>query len=92
MLRHICGDWGSVSDDDKRQNDLSVVAGLRLVSIYRLLDGARLIVTTKWNRSHTTVDLVGQVIFGREEYQAPATARVVYPVWSSATYTQGAGV
>lgn len=92
MLRHICGEWGTVSDSDKAQNELSIAAGLRLLSIYRLPDGARLIVTTEWNRSHTTVELVEQIIFGREEYQAPATGSAGYPVWSSAIYTQGAGV
>jgi hypothetical protein len=60
ILRHIAGDWGIVSDDDKRQNDLSIVAGLRLLSVYRLPDDSRLIVVTEWDRSSTTIELLGQ--------------------------------
>jgi hypothetical protein len=40
VLRHIAGDWGCGSDDDARQNDLSIAAGLRLVSIYPSQDRA----------------------------------------------------
>jgi len=58
LLRHIAGDWGNVSDDDRRQNDLSIGTGLRLISIYRLPNGAKVQVTTEWNRSHTTIRLV----------------------------------
>jgi hypothetical protein len=89
VLRHIAGDWGIVSDDDRRHNDLSIAAGLRLLSIYRLPVGGRLIVTTEWNRSHTTVDLFGQVILGREAHQAPATGCTRYPAWPNANYAQG---
>ncbi|MFM0488311.1 hypothetical protein [Paraburkholderia graminis] len=63
MLRHIAGDWGCVSDDDARQNDLSIAAGLRLMSIYPLHDRTRIIVVTEWDRSQTTIDLLGQVVF-----------------------------
>jgi len=89
MLRHIAGDWGIVSDDDRRHNDLSIAAGLRLLSIYRLPDGGRLIVTTEWDRSHTTVELFGQVVFRREAHQAPATGCTRYPAWPNAHYAQG---
>lgn len=72
MLRHIAGDWGIVSDDDKRQNDLSVVAGLRLLSVYRLPDDSRLIVGTEWDRSSTTLELLGQI---------SAASGTCYPQW-----------
>ena len=73
VLRHIAGDWGIVSDDDKRQNDLSVVAGLRLLSVYRLPDDSRLIVVTQWDRSSTTLELVGEIspVSGRGYPQSP---------------------
>ncbi len=29
LLRHICGDWGDLCDEDLRQNDLSLEAGFR---------------------------------------------------------------
>lgn len=38
VLRHIAGDWGCISDDDRRQNDESILADLRLISIYQLPD------------------------------------------------------
>lgn len=34
LLRHVAGDWGTVSDEDRQQNDLSISAGLRLISLY----------------------------------------------------------
>jgi len=61
LLRHIAGDWGNVSDDDRQQNDLSIAAGLRLISVYRLPDRAEVCVTTEWNRSHTTIRLAGDM-------------------------------
>lgn len=62
MLRHIAGDWGTVSDTDRQQNDLSIAAGLRLLSIYRLPDGNRIIVTTEWDRSNTTIERMNEVV------------------------------
>jgi len=64
LLRHIAGDWGNVSDDDRQQNDLSIGTGLRLISIYRLPNGAKVQVTTEWNRSHTTIRLVDDMAAG----------------------------
>ncbi|WP_244746189.1 hypothetical protein [Paraburkholderia terricola] len=61
ILRHVVGDWGVVSDDDRAQNDLSVTAGLRLLSVYPLPDGARVIVASEWDRSSTTIELIGQM-------------------------------
>ncbi|WP_321946806.1 hypothetical protein [Paraburkholderia sp. J10-1] len=56
MLRHIAGDWGTVSDDDKRQNDLSITAGLRLLSIHPLPDQTRIVVVTERSRVNTIVE------------------------------------
>lgn len=81
MLRHIAGDWGCVSDDDARQNDLSIAAGLRLLSIYSLPDNTRIIVVTEWDRSQTTIELLGQVVFGGKQRQTGTTERVQYPAW-----------
>ncbi|GJG99159.1 hypothetical protein [Paraburkholderia terrae] len=62
MLRHIAGDWGAISDDDKKQNDLSIATGLRLISLYHLPDGTRIIVTTEWDRSSTTIEKIEDVV------------------------------
>jgi hypothetical protein len=60
LLRHIAGDWGIVSEDDRQQNDLSIAAGLRLLSLYRLPGGTRVLVATEWDRSATTIQLVDE--------------------------------
>lgn len=86
MLRHIAGDWGIVSDDDRAQNDLSIAAGLRLLSIYPLPDGARVIVTTEWDRSNTAIELIGQVVSGEIKPQTPASVHARYPVWPTIDY------
>ncbi|MEZ0606161.1 hypothetical protein ACAX43_29150 [Paraburkholderia sp. IW21] len=81
MLRHIAGDWGIVSDDDHAQNNLSVAAGLRLLSIYPLPDGARVIVVTEWDRSNTTIELIGQLVSGNAPQRPPASVHACYPRW-----------
>lgn len=83
VLRHIAGDWGIVSEDDKRQNDVSITAGLRLISIYRLPDQIRILVITEWDRSNTTIERLDDVVPGRRPAQ-PATRH--YPAWPTAHY------
>ncbi|CAG4897055.1 hypothetical protein [Paraburkholderia gardini] len=85
MLRHIAGDWGCVSDEDRRENDLSIKAGLRLISLYPLPDGARILVITEWNRSQTTIELLEEVVPGGISRPQP-TARCCYPAWPAVTY------
>lgn len=87
VLRHIAGDWGVVSEDDKRQNDISIMAGLRLISIYRLPDQTRVLVITEWNRSNTTIERLDDVVPGSDSRPTqPANRR--YPAWSKADYVQ----
>lgn len=62
LLRHVAGDWGTVSDDDGKQNDLSIVAGLRLISLYHLPDQTRILVITEWDRSSTTIERLEDVL------------------------------
>ncbi|MET3217388.1 UNVERIFIED_ORG: hypothetical protein ABIC48_005172 [Burkholderia territorii] len=87
LLRHVAGDWGSLSDEDCQQNDLSIAAGLRLISLYRLPDQTRILVITEWDRSNTTIESLEDVVpdsGAREE--RPANRR--YPVWRSSSYVQ----
>lgn len=85
VLRHIAGDWGIVSDDDKRQNDVSIATGLRVISIYRLSDQTCILVTTEWNRANTTIERLDDVVPGSDTRPAqPASRR--YPVWPNAHY------
>ena len=54
LLRHLRGDWGDISEEDRNQNELSVTTGLRLLSSYPLPDGKKVWVITEWDRSVTT--------------------------------------
>lgn len=57
--RHARGDWGDVSDEDKRLNDADVNGGGRLLSAYKLPgakgDRARIWIVTEADRSATTI-------------------------------------
>ncbi|CAJ3074062.1 hypothetical protein [Burkholderia pseudomallei] len=87
MLRHVAGDWGVVPEDDKRQNDVSIATGLRLISIYRLPDQTRVLVITEWNRAHTTIERLDDVVPSSDSRPTqPATRR--YPAWPKADYVQ----
>lgn len=87
MLRHIAGDWGTVSADDRQQNDLSITAGLRLISLYHLPDRTRIVVITEWDRSNTTIERLDDPVPESDSRQNQLASRR-YPVWPSATYVQ----
>ena len=53
--RHAAGDWGDVSDEDKKENDDSVTGDLRILSAYRLKDGTKIWIITEADRSSTCV-------------------------------------
>jgi len=40
--RHLKGDWGDLSDDDKKLNDEALVDGSRIMSAYTLTSGDKL--------------------------------------------------
>lgn len=55
LTRHAHGDWGVVSDGDKRLNDRALKDGTRLFSAYVLRDGVtRIWIITEADRSATT--------------------------------------
>ena len=87
VLRHIAGDWGVVSEEDKRQNDVSIATGLRLVSIYRLPDQTRVLVITEWNRAHTTIERLDDVVPGSDS-RPTRPANRHHPVWPQSDYVQ----
>jgi hypothetical protein len=87
LLRHVAGDWGTVSADDRQQNDLSTTAGLRLISLYNLPDRTRILVITEWDRSNTTIERLDDPVPESDTRQNhPASRR--YPVWPSVSYMQ----
>lgn len=55
IQRHQAGDWGDVGDEDRRENELSLEKGFRLLSVYRSANGTRFWVITEADRSSTCV-------------------------------------
>ena len=55
LERHLCGDWGDVSDNDARANEQALRHGLRIMSWYRTSGGARIQIITEADRSATTI-------------------------------------
>ena len=55
LTRHLLGDWGDLSDEDRRQNDLALETGLRVLSCYVPCANVKVWVITEWDRSLTTV-------------------------------------
>jgi hypothetical protein len=55
LQRHILGDWGDVTDSDKRANELAVEMGGTILSAYKLPRGIEVWVLTEPDRTATTV-------------------------------------
>lgn len=55
IQRHQAGDWGEVSEEDRRENELSLKEGFRLWSVYHSRTGLKFWVITEANRSSTSV-------------------------------------
>jgi hypothetical protein len=54
FLRHVTGNWGDVSDDQRRANDEAVREGGRILSAYGQ-GSMRIYVITEADRSATTI-------------------------------------
>jgi hypothetical protein len=55
LSRHICGQWGELSEEDRRENQFSLERGFRLLSSYRTNAGEKIWVITEADRSVTIV-------------------------------------
>ena len=53
--RHVCGDFGDLDAADRRENELALRAGLRLLSVYRATNGTKFYVLTEACRTITTI-------------------------------------
>jgi hypothetical protein len=53
LIRHWSGDWGDLSAHDKKENDLSVKEGFRILSSYDT-EGGKIWIITEADRSVTT--------------------------------------
>jgi hypothetical protein len=47
LARHLAGDWGDVDADDRRENELSLQNGWRILSSYMLSNGTKIWVITE---------------------------------------------
>jgi hypothetical protein len=57
LRRHLSADWGDVDEHDRRENELSLEKGFRLLSVYHTGAGVAFWVLTEADRSQTTVML-----------------------------------
>lgn len=61
LARHLRGDWGDVGVHDRKENELALRDGFRLMSVYKFMDEKgekvawKIWVITESNRSVTTV-------------------------------------
>jgi hypothetical protein len=56
LSRHLNGDWGDLSDNDRQQNDEALKSGEdRLFSSYQVAPDLKLWIITEWDRSVTTL-------------------------------------
>lgn len=51
ITRHQKGDWGDVCEDDKKENELSLREGFRILSSYKTSKGIKIWVITEADRS-----------------------------------------
>jgi len=58
IARHVSGDWGEIDEEDKRENQLSVERGFRILSAYNNTSDIRVRVITEADRSCTTALLL----------------------------------
>src|SRR5712692_312127 len=54
LTKHLAGDWGEVDPVDRRENELSVIHGFRILSSYTTSKGTRFWIITEADRSVTT--------------------------------------
>jgi len=55
LKRHLLGDWGNVGEEDKKENELSLKEGFRLLSSYLSDGGTKFWIITEADRSSTTI-------------------------------------
>ena len=55
LRRHMSCDWGELSDEDVKENELSLEQGFRLLSRYQTAKGERIWIITEADRSATTI-------------------------------------
>jgi hypothetical protein len=54
LSRHEKGDYGDICEDDRKENQLSLKEGFRILSSYKTTQGEKLWIITEADRSSTT--------------------------------------
>jgi hypothetical protein len=60
VSRHLVGDWGDVTEEEKLLNDLAIDHGKRITSVYQLPTGNEIWVVTAGDRQMTWLKLSDQ--------------------------------
>jgi ribosomal protein L39E len=55
LLKHQKGEWGIICEDDKKENELSVKEGFRILSAYKTNRDVKIWVITEADRNSTTI-------------------------------------
>ena len=55
LARHLSGDWGELSEEDRQTNEQALAEEGRLLSAYTGSSGVKFWIITEWDRSYTTV-------------------------------------
>jgi hypothetical protein len=55
IQRHQAGEWGDVPEEDRQENELSLLQGHRLLSRYSSAKGVKFWIITEADRSSTTL-------------------------------------
>ncbi len=55
VKRHLSGDWGNLCEEDKKENELSLKEGYRLLGSYKYKDEIKIWIITEADRSATTI-------------------------------------
>lgn len=55
LSRHASGDWGKLGEEDRRENELSVRRGFRILSSYPVGENKKVWIITEADRSVTTI-------------------------------------
>jgi len=55
IQRHHSGDWGDVNENDRNENERSLIEGRRLLSAYHASSGVKFWIITETDRSFSTV-------------------------------------
>lgn len=60
LLRHLCGDWGDLDEQQRHYNDHCLTTGDRLISTYKIGGGKKLIISTEPAIAATLLYLDGE--------------------------------